>query len=159
RVMVAQAIPSVAPSRAAAYFHNTECFCFTQQVLQPGESVEMAVRFIVDPALPKDVRRLTLAYTLFDVTERMAPSLGLHAMHSNKSRLAIRRRRECECWEARILLCDGTEQVGHRRRHCPAGIGVRRLPPDGWPEQRLGRGARPVHPFRRPAATVADVLR
>lgn len=83
RVMVAQAIPSVAPSRAAAYFHKTECFCFTQQVLQPGESVEMPVRFIVDPALPKDVRRLTLAYTLFDVTERMAPSLGLTAMHSN----------------------------------------------------------------------------
>ena len=83
RVMVAQAIPSVAPSRAAAFFHKTECFCFTQQVLQPGESVEMPVRFIVDPALPADVRRLTLAYTLFDVTERMAPSLGLAAVHSN----------------------------------------------------------------------------
>ncbi|PRB82878.1 cytochrome c oxidase assembly protein [Pseudomonas sp. MYb185] len=83
RVMVAQAIPSVAPSRAAAFFHKTECFCFTQQVLQPGESIEMPVRFIVDPALPADVRRLTLAYTLFDVTERMAPSLDLAAIHSN----------------------------------------------------------------------------
>lgn len=83
RVMVAQAIPSVAPSRAAAFFHKTECFCFTQQVLQPGESVEMPVRFIVDPALPTDVRRLTLAYTLFDVTERMAPSLDLAAVHRN----------------------------------------------------------------------------
>ena len=82
-VMVAQAIPSVAPSRAAAFFHKTECFCFTQQVLQPGESIEMPVRFIVDPALPKDVRRLTLAYTLFDVTERMAASLDLAAVHSN----------------------------------------------------------------------------
>ena len=37
----------------------------------------------VDPALPRDVQRLTLAYTLFDVTERMAPSLGLAAVHSN----------------------------------------------------------------------------
>lgn len=83
RVMVAQAIPSVAPSRAAAFFHKTECFCFTQQVLQPGESIEMPVRFIVDPALPRDVQRLTLAYTLFDVTERMAPSLGLATVHSN----------------------------------------------------------------------------
>ncbi|CEA04821.1 cytochrome C oxidase assembly protein [Pseudomonas saudimassiliensis] len=83
RVMVAQAIPSVAPARAAAYFHKTECFCFTQQVLQPGESIEMPVRFVVDPALPKDVRRLTLAYTLFDVTERMAASLDLAAVHSN----------------------------------------------------------------------------
>src|SRR5690606_5856242 len=35
RPMTAQAVPSVAPSRAAAWFHKTECFCFTQQVLQP----------------------------------------------------------------------------------------------------------------------------
>lgn len=83
KVMVAQAIPSVAPSRAAAYFHKTECFCFTQQVLQPGESIDMPVSFIVDPALPKDVRRLTLAYTLFDVTERMASSLDLAAVQTN----------------------------------------------------------------------------
>lgn len=83
KVMVAQAIPSVAPSRAAAFFHKTECFCFTQQVLQPGERIDMPVNFIVDPALPKDVRKLTLAYTLFDVTERMASSLDLAAVHSN----------------------------------------------------------------------------
>ena len=83
KVMVAQAIPSVAPSRAAAFFHKTECFCFTQQVLQPGESIEMPVRFVVDPGLPNDVRRLTLAYTLFDVTERMAASLNLAAVHTN----------------------------------------------------------------------------
>ena len=81
--MVAQAIPSVSPARAAAFLHKTECFCFTQQVLQPGETVEMPVRFIVDPGLPRDVRLLTLAYTLFDVTERMAPSLDLAAIHSN----------------------------------------------------------------------------
>ena len=81
--MVAQAIPSVSPSKAAAYFHKTECFCFTQQVLQPGERIEMPVRFIVDTALPAEVRRLTLAYTLFDVTERMAASLDLAAAHGN----------------------------------------------------------------------------
>src|SRR5690606_23608055 len=83
RVMVAQAVPVAASSRAAAYSHRTEGFCFSQQVLQPGESAEMPVRFIVDPALPMDVRRLPLAYTLFDVTERRAPSLGLTTMHSN----------------------------------------------------------------------------
>ena len=71
--MTAQAIPSVAPSKAAAYFHKTECFCFTQQVLQPGERIEMPVRFIVDRDLPKDVHHLTLAYTLFDITARQAP--------------------------------------------------------------------------------------
>ena len=71
--MTAQAIPSVAPSKAAAYFHKTECFCFTQQVLQPGERIEMPVRFIVDRDLPADVRHLTLAYTLFDVTASKPP--------------------------------------------------------------------------------------
>ena len=81
--MVAQAIPSISPSKAAAYFHKTECFCFTQQILQPGERVEMPVRFIVDAALPAEVRRLTLAYTIFDVTERMAASLDMAAVQSN----------------------------------------------------------------------------
>lgn len=71
--MTAQAIPSVAPSKAAAYFHKTECFCFTQQVLQPGERIEMPVRFIVDRNLPADVHHLTLAYTLFDITARKPP--------------------------------------------------------------------------------------
>lgn len=73
RPMTAQAIPSVAPSKAAAYFHKTECFCFTQQVLQPGERIEMPVRFIVDRDLPSDVHHLTLAYTLFDITARKPP--------------------------------------------------------------------------------------
>lgn len=73
RPMTAQAIPSVAPSKAAAYFHKTECFCFSQQVLQPGERIEMPVRFIVDRDLPADVHHLTLAYTLFDITARKPP--------------------------------------------------------------------------------------
>ncbi|MDH4559632.1 cytochrome c oxidase assembly protein [Metapseudomonas lalkuanensis] len=71
--MTAQAIPSVAPSKAAAFFHKTECFCFTQQVLQPGQRIEMPVRFIVDRDLPADVHHLTLAYTLFDITARKPP--------------------------------------------------------------------------------------
>ncbi|WP_137886093.1 cytochrome c oxidase assembly protein [Pseudomonas sp. 2FE] len=71
--MTAQAIPSVVPSEAAAYFHKTACFCFTQQVLQPGERIEMLVRFIVDRDLPKDVYHLTLGYTLFDITARHPP--------------------------------------------------------------------------------------
>ena len=71
--MTAQAVPSVAPARAAAFFHKTECFCFTQQVLQPGERIEMPVRFIVDRDLPRDVHHLTLGYTLFDITARQPP--------------------------------------------------------------------------------------
>jgi cytochrome c oxidase assembly protein subunit 11 len=74
RVMTAQAVPSIAPSAAAAYFHKTECFCFTQQVLQPGQRIEMPVRFIVDRDLPEDVHHLTLAYTLFDITATKSPA-------------------------------------------------------------------------------------
>ncbi|MGH8334750.1 MAG: cytochrome c oxidase assembly protein, partial [Pseudomonas sp.] len=51
----------------------TECFCFTQQVLQPGQRIEMPVRFIVDRDMPKDVKHLTLSYTLFDITARHPP--------------------------------------------------------------------------------------
>ena len=82
--MVAQAVPSVSPSKAAAYFHKTECFCFTQQVLQPGERIEMPVRFIVDRDLPADVHHLTLAYTLFDITSRQ-PVAALPAPTAKES--------------------------------------------------------------------------
>ncbi|SDW43628.1 cytochrome c oxidase assembly protein subunit 11 [Pseudomonas syringae] len=66
--MKAQAVPGISPGKAAAWFHKTECFCFTQQTLQPGERIEMPVRFIVDRDLPEDVKHLKLAYTLLDVT-------------------------------------------------------------------------------------------
>ncbi|MCD5992037.1 cytochrome c oxidase assembly protein [Pseudomonas sp. CDFA 602] len=68
--MKAQAVPGISPSQAGAYFHKTECFCFTQQTLRPGERIEMPVRFIVDRDLPRDVTHLTLSYTLFDITVR-----------------------------------------------------------------------------------------
>ena len=77
RIMVAQAIPSVAPGRAAAYFHKTQCFCFDQQVLEPGEAIEMPVRFIVDRDLPRSVGTITLSYTIFDVTN---DPVGRHAL-------------------------------------------------------------------------------
>lgn len=69
RDMVGQAVPSVAPGKASRYFNKTECFCFNQQPLAAGESKEMPLRFIVDPNLPGDVTMLTLAYTVFDVTQ------------------------------------------------------------------------------------------
>lgn len=67
--MIGQAVPSVAPGRASRYLNKTECFCFSQQPLAAGESKEMPLRFIVDPNLPRDVQTLTLAYTVFDVTQ------------------------------------------------------------------------------------------
>lgn len=69
QTMMAQAVPSVSPYRAADYLHKTECFCFEQQKLEQGEEIEMPLRFIVDSDLPKDVNTLTLSYTLFDITE------------------------------------------------------------------------------------------
>ena len=68
RAMVAQAIPSLVPFKAAEYFHKTECFCFNQQALAGGESAELPLRFIVDQDIPKQVNTIMLSYTLFDVS-------------------------------------------------------------------------------------------
>ena len=57
---------NVTPPRAGFHFKKTECFCFTKQVLQPGEEKKMLVRFMLDPELPTDVHELTLSYTFFD---------------------------------------------------------------------------------------------
>ena len=69
RNMIGQAVPSVAPGKASRYFNKTECFCFNQQPLAAGETKNMPLRFIVDPNLPRDVNTLTLAYTVFDVSQ------------------------------------------------------------------------------------------
>ena len=69
--MIAQAIPSVSPSRAAEYFHKTECFCFEQQPLDGNSEAQMPLQFIVDQDLPADIKTITLSYTLFDVTALM----------------------------------------------------------------------------------------
>ncbi len=65
RAIVGSAAPSVAPARASKYFNKTECFCFTAQTLAAGESRDMPVRFIVDPALPDDIRTITLSYAFY----------------------------------------------------------------------------------------------
>jgi cytochrome c oxidase assembly protein subunit 11 len=68
---VAQAVPNVAPGKAAAYFRKTECFCFVPQNFQVNEQRPMPVRFIVDPALPSYVDRITLSYTFYDEATRV----------------------------------------------------------------------------------------
>lgn len=63
--IVGSAAPSVAPARASAHFSKTECFCFTAQTLQPGETRDLPVRFVIDPALPADIQTVTLSYTFY----------------------------------------------------------------------------------------------
>ncbi len=72
QAVTGQAIPSIAPSQATRYFHKTECFCFTPQHFEGLEGREMSVRFIVDPALPANVDRVTLAYSMYDIPQVVA---------------------------------------------------------------------------------------
>jgi cytochrome c oxidase assembly protein subunit 11 len=70
--VVGQAVPSVAPAKAAPYFNKTECFCFTQQTLAPGERREMPVRFVMGADLPPGINTVTLSYTFFEAPGAVA---------------------------------------------------------------------------------------
>ena len=67
----AQAVPNITPGKAAGYFRKTECFCFTPQHFAKGEARPMTVRFVVDPAIPRSVDRITLSYTFYDESTRV----------------------------------------------------------------------------------------
>jgi cytochrome c oxidase assembly protein subunit 11 len=71
RDTVAQAVPDIAPSEVAAYFHKTECFCFSPQHFALNEGRDMPVRFIIDPALPGHIDLITLSYTFYDESTRV----------------------------------------------------------------------------------------
>ena len=67
-----QASYNVSPDEAGYFFTKIECFCFTEQVLAPGERVQMPVSFYVDPDIVTDrdakrIRHITLSYTFYQI--------------------------------------------------------------------------------------------
>ena len=75
RPVTGMATFNVFPEQVAPFFNKLECFCFTEQVLQPGESVEMPVSFFVDPRMVSDkdafwVQHITLSYTFYPVAPK-----------------------------------------------------------------------------------------
>ena len=64
--VIGQAIANVVPLQAAKFFNKIACFCFQEQRLEPGESREMTVRFVVSPDLPEGINSLLLSYTFMN---------------------------------------------------------------------------------------------
>lgn len=86
-----QAAYNVTPYAAGGFFDKIECFCFTEQVLQPGETVQMPVSFFVDPAIVEDregkyVHTITLSYTFYQIDlpeEERQAALNIEAPVAN----------------------------------------------------------------------------
>jgi cytochrome c oxidase assembly protein subunit 11 len=77
--VTARAVYNVTPTKSGIYFDKLQCFCFNNQTLAPGESIDMGVVFFVDPDIltdpgTRDVRSITLSYTMFRAAELTPPT-------------------------------------------------------------------------------------
>jgi len=88
--ITAQAIYNVTPTKIGVYFDKLQCFCFNNQTLAPGQSVDMGVVFFVDPDMLTDpstseVRSITLSYTMFRAPESASPTAAANPTKSKSA--------------------------------------------------------------------------
>jgi len=74
KAVTGRAVFNVVPEQAGGYFHKLSCFCFTDQTLQPHQTVEMPVLYFVDPKITEDFEtrgksQVTLSYTFYPATD------------------------------------------------------------------------------------------
>lgn len=74
RRIVGTATYNVTPNAAGAYFAKIDCFCFTEQILEPGQTAQLPVNFFIDPDIlndreARDIPEITLSYTFYETEE------------------------------------------------------------------------------------------
>jgi cytochrome c oxidase assembly protein subunit 11 len=88
--VTSRAVYNVTPTKAGIYFDKLQCFCFNEQTLKAGESKDMGVVFFVDPDIltdpgTRDVRTITLSYTMFKAASDEAPAAAATPPASGRS--------------------------------------------------------------------------